>query len=133
VIFLDLDDLLHIAHRVLEGPAPVRDAGLLHAALARPRATAGGRDAYLTIHEKAAALLQSLTRNHALVDGNKRLALASTIAFYGMNGYRLNLSNDAAYDLVTAVVAKNEDVLTTAGLLKLVAVRQRRHRPSPRH
>ena len=40
---------------------------------------------------------------HALVDGNKRLALASTIAFLGINGHRLTLSNKEAYDLVIAV------------------------------
>jgi death-on-curing protein len=56
----------------------MRDVGLLEAAAARPRATAFGADAYLGIHEKAAALLQSLARNHALVDGNKRLALAGS-------------------------------------------------------
>jgi death-on-curing protein len=44
-----------------------------------------------------------LARTQALVDGNKRLALAGTIAFYGLNGIRLTLSNDEAYDLVLAV------------------------------
>ena len=127
MIFLDLDDLLHIAHRVLGEPAAVRDAGLLQAALARPQATAGGQDAYPTIHEKAAALLHSLCRNHSLVDGNKRLALASAVAFYGMNGYRLHMTNDTAYDLVTAVVTiKSEDLQATAGVLK-AAARRRRH------
>ena len=83
MIFLDHEDLLHIAERALGVPAVVRDHGLLESALGRPRATAFGVDAYPGIHEKAAALLHSLTRNHALVDGNKRLALAATIAFYG--------------------------------------------------
>jgi death on curing protein len=127
VIFLDLDDVLHIAYRVLGEPAAVRDVGLLQAALARPQATAGGQDAYPTIHEKAAALLHSLGGNHSLVDGNQRLALASTVTFYGMNGYRLHLTNDAAYDLVTAVVtSRNEELQATAGILKASA-RRRRH------
>ncbi|MDK3256575.1 type II toxin-antitoxin system death-on-curing family toxin [Blastococcus capsensis] len=110
MIHLDLDDLLHVAARTL-GDVQVRDAGLLESALARPRATAFGEDAYPSIHEKAAALLHSLARNHALVDGNKRLALAGTIAFYGLNGLRLTLSNDEAYDLVIAVAAGDLDAV----------------------
>jgi death-on-curing protein len=103
VNFLDLEGLLHVAERTL-GMAPVvRDHGLLESALGRPQATAFGEEAYAGIHEKAAALLHSLARNHALVDGNKRLALAGTIAFYGINGLRLTLSNDEAFDLVMSV------------------------------
>lgn len=103
MIFLDLEDLLHIAQRTLEGDPAVRDYGLLESALARPQATAFGGDAYSDIHHKAAALLHSLARNHALIDGNKRLALAATIAFYGMNGHKLTLANDEAYRLVMSV------------------------------
>ena len=94
MIFLDLDDLLHVAGRTLGGHVPVRDHGLLESALARPRATVFGKNAYPTLEDKAAALLHSLARNHALVDGDKRLALAGTIAFLGLNGRRLTLSND---------------------------------------
>ncbi len=102
MIHLDLDDLLHIAARTL-GDVQVRDAGLLESAAARPWSTAFGEDVYPSIHGKAAALLHSVARNHALVDGNKRLALAATIAFYGLNGFRLTLTNDEAYELVIAV------------------------------
>jgi death-on-curing protein len=108
VIHLDLDDLLHVAARTL-GEVHVRDAGLLESALARPRSTAFGEDTYPSIHGKAAALLHSLARNHALVDGNKRLALAATIAFYGLNGFRLTLSNDEAYDSLIAVASGELD------------------------
>ena len=80
MIHLDLDDLLHVAERAL-GEVLVRDMGLLEAALARPRATAFGSDAYPDLHTKAAALLHSLATNQALVDGNRRLALAGAIAF----------------------------------------------------
>jgi death on curing protein len=109
VIFLRLEELLHVAERALGRPPEVRDTGLLQSALARPRATAFGEDVYPTIHEKAAALLHSLARNHALVDGNKRLALAATIAFYGINGQRLTLTNAEAYDLIVAVAAGELD------------------------
>ncbi|MDN5892820.1 MAG: type II toxin-antitoxin system death-on-curing family toxin [Nocardioides sp.] len=100
-----MTELLHVAERTLGGEVPVRDHGLLQSALARPRASVFGSDAYLTLEEKAAALLHSLARNHALVDGNKRLALAATIAFLGVNGRRLTLTNDEAYHLVMEVAA----------------------------
>ena len=100
---LTLPELLRVAERALGGEAPVQDHGLLHSAMARPQAPVFGRDAYPTLEEKAAALLHSLARNHALVDGNKRLALAATITFLGLNGRRLTLTNDETYHLVMKV------------------------------
>ena len=104
MIFLALPELLRIAERTL-GDYAVRDYGLLEAALARPRATAFGKDAYPGLDAKAAALLHSIARNHALIDGNKRLALSALIAFCGLNGRRLTLTNDGAYELVMSVAA----------------------------
>jgi death on curing protein len=109
VIYLTLPDLLHVAERTLGGDFVVRDYGLLDAAVARPRATAFGKDAYPTLDGKAAALVHSLARNPALIDGNKRLALAALIAFYGLNGRRLTLTNDAAYDLIIDVATGQLD------------------------
>jgi death on curing protein len=108
VIYLDREDLLHVARRTLGG-VQVRDLGLLESAAARPRSTAFGDDAYPSIDDKAASLLHSLARHRPLVDGNKRLALAATIAFYGVNGLRLTMSNDEAYDVVMAVAAGQLD------------------------
>jgi death-on-curing protein len=113
VILLDLEDLLHVAERTL-GEVLVRDLGLLEAAAARPDASAFGESAYTSVHQKAAALLHSLARTRALVDGNKRLALAGTIAFYGLNDLRLTLDNDQAYALIMQVatgVIDDVDVL----------------------
>lgn len=122
MIFLELDDLLHVAERTLGAPAEVRDVGLLESALARPRARAFGEDAYPTVMEKAASLLQSLARNHALIDGNTRLALAATLAFLGLNGQRLTLSNDEAYDLVIAVATGElRDIKEIASALSAAA------------
>ncbi len=112
MIYLTLAELIHVAERTLGGEVPVRDPGLLQSALARPQATAFGADAYATLEEKAAALLHSLARNHALVDGNKRLALAGTIALLGVNGRRLTLTNDQAYELVMDVAAGELDEVT---------------------
>ena len=109
MIYLSVDDVMHIADRVLDGEVAVRDAGLLASAVARPSATVFGQDAYVSVHDKAAALLHSIVGNHALVDGNKRLGLATCIAFLGVNGWALSLSNDEAYDVVIAVAAGDLD------------------------
>jgi death-on-curing protein len=119
MIYLTLEELLYVVERTL-GEVLVRDHGLLESALARPQTTVFGEDAYRTVEEKAAALLHSIARNHALVDGNKRLALAGTIAFVGMNGWRLTLSNEEAYDLVMAVAAGElDEVAKIASMLRL--------------
>jgi death-on-curing protein len=115
VIYLTLSELLYVAERTIGPEVPVRDHGLLESALARPQSTVFGRDAYPSLEEKAGALLHSLARNHGLVDGNKRLALAATIAFLGLNGYRLTLTNDEAYTLVMEVASGEvEDVAAIA-------------------
>jgi death on curing protein len=103
MIYLDLDDLLHIARRTLGGEPGVRDLGLLDSAASRPRTTLFGADAYADLATKAAALVQSIVNNHALVDGNKRLGLAALITFLGINGKWLNWSNDEAHDFIIAI------------------------------
>jgi death on curing protein len=125
VIYLTLPDLLHIAGRVLGSEPAVRDIGLLESAIARPQATAFGADAYPDLDAKAAALPHSLTRNHALIDGNKRLALAALIAFYGVNGYRLTLTNDGAYDLVIDVATGRLDSVDEIARLLRTATERR--------
>ena len=120
MIFLELDELLYVARRTLGGEPEVRDVGLLEAALARPRASAFGEDAYPDIHQKVAALVHSLVRNHALVDGNKRLGLAAAIAFYGMNGMRVAATNDEAYALIMDVASGElDDVEGIAAQLRM--------------
>src|SRR5215467_10997011 len=97
----------------------VRDVGLLDAAAHRPQATMFGEDLYPTAHLKAAALMESLVCNHALIDGNKRLAFAATVVFYGLNGWRLRLPHDdAAVDLVLAVAKGEVELHRIAGTLE---------------
>lgn len=105
---LTLDDLLHIARRTL-GAVEIRDVGLLESAVARPATTVFGEDAYPTLQQKAAALVHSICKNHALVDGNKRLALAGLLAFLGVNGQRLTMDNDQAYDFIIDIAAGRLD------------------------
>jgi len=119
VIYLSADELLRVAGRVVPGVVVVRDAGLLESAAARPRTTVGDADAYPDLVGKAAALLHSLARNHALIDGNKRLALAGVIVFLGVDGARMIATNDEAYDLVMDVASGDlDDVATIADRLR---------------
>lgn len=105
--YLTLEDALLVAERATGGPVEVRDFGLLESALNRPATEVFGAEAYPLLEEKAAALLQSLVGNHALVDGNKRLGFACMAVFLGMNGRPLQLTEDEAYDL-TMDVAKGD-------------------------
>jgi death-on-curing protein len=114
---LTAEDLLMIADEVL-GAAAVTDVGLLDSAAHRPQASVFGRDAYPTIHEKAAALLDAVVRHHALVDGNKRLGWAAAVVFYDLNGLELNPpSVDEAVELVVAVAAGHLDLGKLSGRL----------------
>jgi death-on-curing protein len=83
--YLDRDDVLTAGAAAVGEILKVSDYGLLDAAVARPRATVFGLDAYADIFAKAAALLQSLARNHAFVDGNKRTAWAAAWTFLYLN------------------------------------------------
>ena len=105
--YLSLEDLLDLVNAL--GAGPVRDLGLLDSACHRPQAGLFGRQAYPTLAGKAAALMHSLACNHALVDGNKRLALLATVVFLRINGYRLDLTDDEASDLTLSVAAGQLD------------------------
>lgn len=111
---LDLEDLLEIARKAVGVNVVVRDYGLLESALARPRASIFGQDAYPDLHVKAAALLHSLTRNHALVDGNKRLGWAACRTFLAINAQWISAPEDDRFDLVirvaTGAVADLDDI-----------------------
>jgi death on curing protein len=107
--YLTLEDLLEIAHGVL-AEVQVRDLGLFASAAARPGMSAFGADAYTGFADKAAALMHSLGRNHPLVDGNKRLAWASTRTFCLLNGFDLRYDVDDAEAFVLAVAAGRLDV-----------------------
>lgn len=106
--FLNLDDVLDLCRKLLGDPPPVRDIGLLGSAVARPQTTLGEEDAYPTIAEKAAALLQSLVINHALIDGNKRLGWLATAVFLEINNFSVaHVSNDDVYELVMLIASSN--------------------------
>jgi death on curing protein len=117
VEYLTLEDLLGLVQALRAGP--VRDLGLLDSACHRPQAAFFGHEAYPNLTVKAAALMHSIAGNHALVDGNKRLALLATVVFLRINGYRLDLSDDEAFDLTLSVAAGQLDLDGIAKSLRL--------------
>lgn len=97
-VLLTVEDLLSLVEDL--GVGPVRDVGLLHSASHRPGAVLYGKEAYADLDHKAAALLDSLVGNHALVDGNKRLGWLAVVVLNGLNDVDLDAPDDPAYELV---------------------------------
>ncbi len=85
------------------GKGGVRDLGLLESALKRPQS-----GYYSSLSLEAAALLQSLTQNHAFTDGNNRVAFATTAIFLRMNGYRLKVDPDNGENFIIDNVIKKK-------------------------
>lgn len=120
-VYLTLEDLLKLVIDL--GVGPVRDLGQLNSAAHRPMTSLYGREAYPSLDEKAAALLHSLVRNHALVDGNKRLGWLAVVVFYGLNGVDLDVSDDNAYDLVVAMAVGELEVAEASLQLRSLRLR----------
>lgn len=85
-------------------PKGVNDAGLLDPALQRPKQTVFGADAYIDVFEKAAALFESIAKNHCFQNANKRTAFVALLQFLSYNGYKFTLDQQAAEDFVVDVV-----------------------------
>lgn len=115
VQYLTLEDLLTLVDDLQVGP--VRDLGLLESAAHRPTTTLWGAEAYTGLDLKAAALLESIVRNHTLLDGHKRLGWLAVVIFFGLNGIDLDAPDDDAYDLVIAVATGQMPVEGTAEAL----------------
>jgi death-on-curing protein len=121
VEYLELEDVVALAAILFGDPPPIRDIGLLGSAVARPRTSAFGQDAYPDILTKAAALSQSIVNNHALIDGNKRLGWLSTAVFLEVNGVNaLRISNDDVYDFVIWVAATSPAIEEIVARLRLL-------------
>ena len=124
IVYLDLLSLLDLAELILGTPPHVRDMGLLSSAAARPATVAFGVEAYEDIWTKAGALLQSLALNHALIDGNKRLAWVAARVFLDLNGVPpIVVDVDQVEALVIQVVVHELDTVedVAKGLLALYA------------
>ena len=108
--YLTLGEVVELHRRVVAqtgGATSVRDLGALESAVAQPRMTAGGTEAYPTLAAKAAALGFSLIRNHPFVDGNKRVGHATMATFLFLNGFELQASVEDAERTILAI-AKSE-------------------------
>jgi death-on-curing protein len=104
-LFLTLEEALEInldQVRRYGGTAGVRDEGLLLSALAMPQAGFGDQYAHADLFEMAAAYLFHIVKNHPFIDGNKRCGAVAARVFLLLNGFDVDLSQDAAYDLVIA-------------------------------
>jgi len=115
-VYLSLEDLIALTRDLDVGP--VRDLGLLDAAAHRPQTELYGQQAYPDLDTKAAVLLDSIVRNHALVDGNKRLGWLATVVFYGINDVDLDAPDDDAYELVMALARSESTVEELAAALR---------------
>lgn len=121
--YLSTEDLVELTIVLMGEPAPIRDVGLLASAAARPSTSLFGEDAYPTLWQKAAALLQSIVGNHPLIDGNKRLGWLATAVFLELNGVDPTpASNDDVYELIISVAAGSREVDEIADDLERVVV-----------
>ncbi|HXF69902.1 MAG TPA: type II toxin-antitoxin system death-on-curing family toxin [Thermoflexus sp.] len=118
--FLTVEQVLFLHARLIEetgGAHGVRDLSLLESAVARPQATFGGRDLYPDLFSKAAALIDSLIRNHPFVDGNKRTGIAAAL-FLRQNGYRLTATNEELETFALYVAESKPEITEIAAWLK---------------
>jgi len=116
VVYLSTEDLLSLADDL--GVLVVRDIGLLDSAAYRPQSTVFGGEAYASLHQKAAVLLESIVRNHPLIDGNKRLGWLALCVFYGLNGIHVDVADDDAYALIIALACGQLDYRDVATRLE---------------
>lgn len=94
--YLSAEQILFIHARLIEetgGSHGVRDLGMLLSAIGRPQASFDDQDLFLDLFSKAAALMESLIRNHPFIDGNKRTGVTAAGLFLRRNGYRLTATN----------------------------------------
>lgn len=122
VNFIIITQVLFIHDQMVKrfgGSFGIRDMGLIESAVARPQASFGGKYLYNSLFDKAAALLQSLLKNHAFVDGNKRTALTSAGVFLKINNLKLINNHQEEVEFAVSVDNGNLSVEEIAKWLKL--------------
>ena len=115
ITYLDLEDALYVIQRL---GFYVKDVGLLDSALARPKTTVFGEDAYPTLSLKAAALAHSIVKNHALVDGNKRTTWALMVSFLIVNGFKHNFTTEEGMSFVLDLATDKLSLESAAELIE---------------
>jgi death on curing protein len=116
VVYPSTEDLLSLADDL--GVLVIRDIGVLDSAAYRPQSTVFGGEAYASLHQKAAVLLESIVRNHPLIDGNKRLGWLALCVLYGLNGIHVDVADDDAYALIIALACGQLDYRDVATRLE---------------
>ena len=113
--YLSVDDVVQIIEIFTGAPLreSARDMGLLIGAVDRPAVRYGGRDVYPHLAAKAAALMESLARHNALIDGNKRLAWLATNVFLELNHAAVHFTDNETFSLLREVA---QGYLTTQEL-----------------
>lgn len=108
MIILSKEQVLMLHERLIEvtgGSKGIRDEGMLDSALANPFQSFGGEELYPSIQAKAAQLCYGLVKNHAMLDGNKRLGTHVMLVFLALNGYELTYSQKELSDTILALAA----------------------------
>jgi death-on-curing protein len=119
--YLTMDELLAIHERILEetrGSSGIRDAGLLHAAIEKPKTAVFGSEMYPTIYEKVAVLMEALVNYHGFVDGNKRTAVVASGVFLRANGFLLRVEQDDLVRFAVEIALKKQGISAIAAWLK---------------
>lgn len=118
--YLTIEQVLFLHARLIEetgGSHGVRELNLLASAVARPKATFAG-ELYPDLFSKAAALIDSLIRNHPFVDGNKRTGIASGALFLVQNGRRLTATNSELERFTRRIAESKSDISEIAAWLE---------------
>ena len=118
--YLTSEQVLFIHNRLIKltgGEHDVRDLSMLLSALGRPQATFDNSELYPDLFTKAAALMDSLIRNHPFLDGNKRCAITAVGLFLVMNGYTLNVDNE---EIVRFTLACAQSLVTFGDIQKWI-------------
>lgn len=108
MITLTKEQVLMLHERLIEttgGSKGIRDEGMLDSALSNPFQSFGGEELYPSVQAKAAQLCYGLVKNHAMIDGNKRIGTHVMLVFLALNGYELSYSQKELSDTILALAA----------------------------
>jgi death-on-curing protein len=122
MIYLSAEQILFLHARLVAetgGSQGIRDLNLLLSAVNRPQASFDNQDLYPDLFLKAAALMDSLMRNHPFLDGNKRTGFAAATLFIKLNGYQLIVTNEEVIKFVLKVARSEHSIDEIADWLRI--------------
>ncbi len=123
-LFLSLDRVVRLHASLIEtygGSPGLRDAGLLHSAIAVPQASFGGEFLHQDLFEMAAAYLYHIVENHPFIDGNKRTGAAATLVFLAMNGVSVEADEDGLVAITLRVATGEAGKSDVCAFLRSIA------------